>query len=67
MCKIIEDFVKEEREEAKKEGKIEGENESKREIALRMLNSKKYPIEEIAELVGLSLAELQKLETEQRP
>ena len=75
MCKIIEDFVKEEREEAKEEGrlegkiegKIEGKNENKREIALRMLKARKNSVEEIAEFVGFSVAELRKLEAEQHP
>ena len=52
MCKIFEDLGKEERKEAKKE------------IALRMLKSGKYPIEDVAELVDLSVEELQKLKTE---
>ena len=52
MCKIFEDFGKEERKEAKKE------------IALRMLKSGQYPIEDIAELAGFSVEELQKLKTE---
>lgn len=56
MCKILEDFGREEREE----GKIE----AKKELALRMLKSGKYPIEDVAELVDLSVEELQKLKTE---
>lgn len=59
MCKILEDFGREEREE----GKIE----AKKELALRMLKSGKYPIEDIAELAGFSVEQLQKLEAERRP
>lgn len=72
MCKIIEDFVKEEREEGWKEGWkegwqegwIEGKIEIEKEVALRMLKAGKNSIEEIAELVGLSMEELRKLRTE---
>lgn len=55
MCKIIEEYRQEEREETKKE------------IALRMLKARKNSVEEIAEFVGFSVAELRKLEAEQHP
>ncbi|HPZ08801.1 MAG TPA: transposase [Candidatus Eremiobacteraeota bacterium] len=43
-------------EEAKEEGKLEG----KLEIVKKML-SKNYPLEEIAEVTGLSLEEIKKI------
>ena len=49
MCKIMEDM----------------RNESLKEVALRMLAAGKYALEEIANISGLSLDEVKKLEAEQ--
>lgn len=48
MCKVIEDM----------------RNESLREVALRMLDAKKYELDEIATISGLSLDEVKKLQAE---
>ena len=50
MCKVIEDLIEEEREETKSE------------IALRMLKAGKYPLEEIVEFSDLPLEEIKKLQ-----
>ena len=49
MCKIMEDM----------------RSESLKEVALRMLSAGKYALEEIANISGLSLDEVKKLEAEQ--
>ena len=49
MCKIMEDM----------------RSESLKEVALRMLSAGKYPLEEIANISGLSLDEVKKLKAEQ--
>ena len=51
MCKVMEDMRKEERKESIKE------------VTLRMLKAGKYALEEIAEISGLSLDEVKKLQT----
>ena len=51
ICKVMEDMRKEERKESIKE------------ITLRMLKAGKYALEEIAEISGLSLDEVKKLQT----
>lgn len=48
MCKIIEDM----------------RNESLREVAIRMLDAKKYELDEIATISGLSIDEVKKLQEE---
>ncbi len=48
MCKIMEDM----------------RSESLKEVALRMLVARKYAIEEIANISGLSLDEIKKLKAE---
>ena len=57
MCKVIEDMRREEREEGIKEGV--------KTVALRMLETGKYALEEIAVLSGLSLDEVKKLQAGQ--
>ena len=54
MCKVIEDMRREERKETRKETMVE--------IALRMLEAGKYALEEIANISGLSLEEVKKLQ-----
>ena len=50
MCRSIEEML----------------NEEKERIAMRMIERKKYPLEEIAECTGLSIEEVTKLEAEFR-
>lgn len=52
MCKVIEDMRKEERAE------------ERAEVALRMLEAKKYDLEEIVSISGLALEEVKKLQIE---
>ncbi len=54
MCKVIEDMRKEEREEGIKEGM--------RIAALRMLAAGRYALEEIANISGLPLEDIKKLQ-----
>ena len=58
MYKVIEDMRKEEREAGIKEGMKEG----MKTAALRMLEAGKYALEEIANISGLSLDEVKKLQ-----
>ncbi len=58
MCKAMEDM----RNESLQEGVKEGKKEEKRLTALRMLKIGKYTLEEIAEIVGLPLDEVKKLQ-----
>lgn len=48
-------------EEGRKEGKLEGRKEEKREIALRMLKTGRFLIDEIAEYSGLEVTEIEQL------
>ena len=57
MCKVIEEMRKEEREEGIKKGMIA--------VALRMLGTGKYALEEIVTISGLPLDEVKKLQTGQ--
>lgn len=61
MCKIIEDMLREEREEAISEGI----KEAARTAALRMLADGSVPLEKIAEYVDLPLSEIKSLQAEQ--
>ena len=58
MCRIMEDM----RNESLKEGIKEG----MKEAALRMLAAGKYAMEEIANISGLSLEEVNQLKTEKK-
>lgn len=58
MCRIMEDM----RNESLKEGIKEG----MKEAALRMLAAGKYAMEEIANISGLSLEEVNQLKTERK-
>ena len=49
-------------EEAYAKGNIEGENKRARETALRMLESGRLTIEEIAEFAGLTITEVKELQ-----
>ena len=62
MCKVIEDMRREEREEGRQEGLLEGRQENMNAIARRMRTAGRYALEEIAEISGLSLDEVRKLQ-----
>ena len=61
MCKAMEDM----RNESLQEGVKEGKKEEKRSTVLRMLEIGKYALEEIAEIAGLPLDEVKKLQAGQ--
>ena len=65
MCKVIEKMRKEEREEGMKEGIKKGMKEGMIAVALRMLETGKYALEEIVTISGLPLDEVKKLQTGQ--
>lgn len=60
MCKAIEDMRRQERQEGIEEGK----GEKMREVALRMLRAGKYALDEISDMSGLPLNEVQSLKAE---
>lgn len=47
--------------EAKAQGILEGKKEKEKELALHMLKARKYPLDEISELSGLTSTEIEKL------
>ncbi len=57
MCKVLEDM----RYKALQEGIKEGEKANMRTTALRMLKAKKYTLDEIVVISGLSLDEVKEL------
>lgn len=65
MCRVLEDMRMESFREGKEEGKVEGKLEGKLEgirlVALSMLQTGKFALEEIANLSGLSLEEVRTL------
>lgn len=69
MCRLLEEMRNETAEKAKAEAKAEGRAEGKAEervsTALKMLARGRDSIEEIAEMTGLSLEEVQKLADKQ--
>ena len=69
MCRLLEEMRNETAEKAKAEGKAEGRAEGKAEervsTAQKMLARGRDSIEEIAEMTGLSLEEVQKLADKQ--
>lgn len=65
MCKLLEEMRNETAEKAKAEGKAEGKAEERVSTALKMLARGRDSIEEIAEMTGLSLEEVQKLADKQ--
>lgn len=65
MCKVIEEMRKEEREEGMKEGIKKGMKEGMIAVALRMLETGKYALEEIVTISGLPLDEVKNLQTGQ--
>lgn len=65
MCRLLEEMRNETAEKAKAEGKAEGKAEERVSTALKMLARGRDSIEEIAEMKGLSLEEVQKLADKQ--
>lgn len=65
MCRLLEEMRNETAEKAKAEGKAEGKAEERVSTALKMLARGRDSIEEIAEMTGLSLEEVQKLADKQ--
>ena len=65
MCRLLEEMRNEAAEKAKAEGKAEGNHEKAVSTALKML-AKGYETEEIAEITGLALEEVQKLADNQK-
>lgn len=65
MCKIIEDMLREEREEGFQEGFQIGLKKVMKDMALRMLADGSVPLEKIAEYVDLPLSEIKSLQAEQ--
>ena len=63
MCRIMEDMRNESLKEGMKEGMKKGIKEGMKETALRMLAAGKYALEEIANISGLSLEEVNQLKT----
>ena len=65
MCKVMEDMRNESWREGIKEGKKEGLKEGMKAAASRMLEAGKYALEEIAEISGLPLEDVKKLQAGQ--
>lgn len=64
MCKIMEDMRNESLKEGIKRGMKEGMKKGMKESALRMLEVGKYALEEIVNISGLSLEEVNQLRAE---
>ncbi len=68
MCKAIEDMRKSSFKEGVKKGKKKGLKKGMakglRSVAIRMLNTGKYTIDEIVSISGLSIREVEKLQSE---
>ncbi len=60
MCKSMEDL----RDKSWKEGHAEGHEEEKEQTVLRMLESGKYSLEDAAFASGLSIEEVEKIQTQ---
>lgn len=65
MCSVAQSLKAEGRAEGKAEGRAEGKAEERVSTALKMLARGRDSIEEIAEMTGLSLEEVQKLADKQ--
>lgn len=61
MCKAMEDMRKEYLQKGIEQGEKTGEAKNKKEVALRMLKAGRYATDEIADMSGLSIAEVQDL------
>ena len=61
MCKVIEDWIQEERAEAAAEAAAEATKKNAKENALRMLEDKVLP-QKVAKYTGLPLQEVEKLQ-----
>lgn len=65
MCRLLEEMRNETAEKAKAEGRAEGKAEERVSTALKMLARGRDSMEEIAEMTGLPLEEVQKLADKQ--
>ena len=65
MCKILEEMCMEAKQEGIAEGITEGIMKGKQEFILRMLNSGRYPLNEIAELFELPLEQIKQFKAGQ--
>lgn len=65
MCKLLEDMRAEVAAEAAAKAREEGNHEKAVSTALKMLSREGYSMEEIAELNGLPLEEVQELSKKQ--
>ena len=61
MCKVIEDWIQEERAEAVADAATEATKKNAKENALRMLEDKVLP-QKVAKYTGLPLQEVEKLQ-----
>ena len=59
MCRTVENLV----EKYGKQYEVKGKTEEKKATALRMLNSRKYSLNEIADISELSIEEIKILQT----
>ena len=66
MCKVMEDMRNKSLQEGIEQGMKQGVKEGMKRAALRMLQAGKYALEEVAEISGLSLEDVKKLEAGQR-
>lgn len=64
MCRILEEMRNESLQEGIKEGMQKGIQKGMKEATCRMLNAGKYALEEVANISGLSLEEVNQLKAE---
>ena len=65
MCKVMEDMRNESLREGMEQGMKQGMKKGMEKAALRMLQAGKYALEEVAQISGLSLEEVEKLQSGQ--
>lgn len=66
MCEIWEEIKAEGKAEGRAEGKAEGRAEGRREAIKILLADKNYTVEKIAKMFGLSVAEVKKLQENEK-
>ena len=64
MCKSMEDLRDKSWKDGHAEGHAEGQEEEKEQTVLRMLESGKYSLEDAAFASGLSIEEVEKIQTQ---
>ena len=62
MCKVMEDMRNESLQEGIKQGREQGREQTVKSMVLRMLETGKYALEDIAEISGLPLDDVKKLQ-----